>query len=75
MKKTFLTFVLADVLTALSAQSIDFNFANRSDAEVSEPDYVPWAVEQKASESKTLDNGLTVTVSAATTSPTSSMTT
>ena len=65
MKKTFLTFVLADVLAALSAQSIDFNFANRSDAEVSEPDYVPWAVEQKASESKTLDNGLTVTVSAA----------
>jgi len=46
------------------AQNIDFNMTNRQDAEVSEPDYIGWAVNQVQSESKTLDNGLTLTVAA-----------
>ena len=65
MKKTIMSLAwLMGAICMVSAQSIDFNFANRSDADVSEPDYIPWAVEQVASESKTLDNGLTVTVKA-----------
>ena len=48
----------------LSAQSIDFNMTNRHDNEVNEPGYVGWAIDQVASQSKTLDNGLTVTVAA-----------
>ena len=46
------------------AQNIDFNMTNRQDAEVNEPDYIGWAVNQGASESKTLENGLTITVAA-----------
>ncbi len=65
MRKVFVSLGFLFVANAAWSQSIDFNFANRSDAEVNEPDYVSWAVEQKASESKTLDNGLTVTVAAA----------
>ena len=48
-----------------AAQNIDFNMTNRQDAEVNEPDYIGWAVNQVPSESKTLDNGVTVTVAAA----------
>ncbi len=49
----------------MTAQNIDFNMTNRQDAEVNEPDYISWPVNQVQSESKTLDNGLTVTVAAA----------
>ena len=52
-------------LTRPVAQNIDFNMTNRQDAEVNEPDYIGWAVNQGASESKTLENGLTITVAAA----------
>ena len=48
-----------------AAQNIDFNMTNRQDVEVNEPDYIGWAVNQVPSESKTLDNGVTVTVAAA----------
>ena len=48
----------------VTAQNIDFNMTNRQDAEVNEPDYISWPVNQVQSESKTLDNGLTVTVAA-----------
>ncbi|MCR5394450.1 MAG: hypothetical protein K6E86_03565 [Bacteroidales bacterium] len=64
MKKTIFTVLAAVGAMTASAQSIDFNFANRSEAEVNEPDYVPWAVNQVASEADTLDNGLVVIVSA-----------
>lgn len=47
------------------AQSIDFNMTGRSDEEVNEPDYTPWAVSMGASEKKTLDGGVTLTVAAA----------
>ena len=46
------------------AQNIDFNMTGRKDAEVNEPDYTGWAVNQGASESKTFDNGLTITIAA-----------
>jgi hypothetical protein len=52
------------MLVPAMAQNIDFNMTNRQDAEVNEPDYISWPVNQVKSESKTLDNGLTVTVAA-----------
>ena len=68
MKKNKLrkTAILALLLSAMSgaAQNIDFNMTNRQDAEVNEPDYISWPVNQVQSESKALDNGLTVTVAA-----------
>lgn len=48
----------------LMAQKIDFNF-NKSEAEVHEPDYIAWQVNKSATDSKTLDNGVTITLSAA----------
>ena len=47
------------------AQSIDFNFSNAQDAMKCEPGYVSWTVPHAASDSKTLDNGLNVTIAAA----------
>ena len=47
-----------------TAQNIDFNMTGRQDAEVNEPDYIGWTVNQAPSESKTFDNGLNVTVAA-----------
>ena len=56
--------ILATTAMHAVAQNIDFNMTNRQDAEVNEPDYIGWAVNQGASESKTLENGLTITVAA-----------
>ena len=56
--------LLLTMLVPVTAQNIDFNMTNRQDAEVNEPDYTGWAVNQVQSEEKTLDNGLTVTVAA-----------
>ena len=56
--------LLAGVFTGATAQNIDFNMTNRQDAEVNEPDYIGWAVSKGLSDSKTLDNGLTLTVTA-----------
>ena len=56
--------ILATTALHAVAQNIDFNMTNRQDAEVNEPDYIGWAVNQGASESKTLENGLTITVAA-----------
>ena len=64
MKKLFTTSALLLSALLATAQSIDFNMTGRSEDEVNEPGYVAWAVNQVASESKTLDNGLTVTVAA-----------
>lgn len=50
---------------ALSAQNIDFDFPNRNTAEVTEPNYIAWPVNRVTTESKTLDNGVTITLSAA----------
>ena len=57
--------IMATTALHAVAQNIDFNMTNRQDAEVNEPDYIGWAVNQGASESKTLENGLTITVAAA----------
>ena len=57
--------ILATTALHAVAQNIDFNMTNRQDAEVNEPDYIGWAVNQGTSESKTLENGLTITVAAA----------
>jgi hypothetical protein len=48
----------------MTAQNIDFNMTNRQEAEVNEPDYIGWAVNQTASESKELSNGIMITVAA-----------
>ena len=47
------------------AQSIDFDFPGRSTEEVTEPNYVPWAVPRAETASKTLDNWLTLTLTGA----------
>ena len=65
MKKLFAMTMLLGCTIGTTAQNIDFNMTNRQDAEVNEPDYIGWAVNQVKSESKTLDNGLTLTVAAA----------
>ena len=65
MKKLFVMTMLLGCTIGTTAQNIDFNMTNRQDAEVNEPDYIGWAVNQVKSESKTLDNGLTLTVAAA----------
>jgi len=50
--------------SSMLAQSIDFNMTGRSEEEVNEPNYVAWPVNMVASESKTFDNGVTVTLAA-----------
>ena len=64
MKKLLTTAMMLCCAGMAVAQNIDFNMTNRQDAEVNEPGYVGWAVDQVQSQSKTLDNGLTVTVAA-----------
>ena len=64
-KKLWCAFlILATTAMHAGAQNIDFNMTGRKDAEVNEPDYTGWAVNQGASESKTFDNGLTITIAA-----------
>ncbi|MCR5679357.1 MAG: hypothetical protein K6G08_03970 [Prevotella sp.] len=55
---------LALIPSTAPAQNIDFNMTGRQDAEVNEPDYTGWAVNQVQSESLTLGNGLNITVAA-----------
>lgn len=64
MKKIISTALLACCSLMVTAQKIDFNMANKQEAQVNEPDYIAWPVSQVASESKTLDNGMTITVAA-----------
>ena len=56
--------LMASAVLNASAQNIDLNMTGRQEAEVNEPDYIGWAVNQVPSESKTLSNGLVVTVAA-----------
>ncbi|MBR1401836.1 MAG: hypothetical protein IJ562_09720 [Prevotella sp.] len=66
MKRFFLSGLLfTTVVLTATAQNIDFDFPGRQTAEVTEPNYIPWPVPRIESESKTLDNGITITVSAA----------
>ena len=50
------------LLQGATAQNIDFDFPGRNTSEVTEPNYIPWAVGRVESESKTFDNGMTLTV-------------
>ncbi len=50
------------LLQGVTAQNIDFDFPGRNTSEVTEPNYIPWAVGRVESESKTFDNGMTLTV-------------
>ncbi|MCR4852101.1 MAG: hypothetical protein K5893_00740 [Prevotella sp.] len=63
MNKKTLTAVLLAVSTVSMAQDIDFDFPGRNTSEVTEPNYIPWPVARVESESKTLDNGMTITLS------------
>ena len=48
------------------AQSIDFNLPQAGqETLVEEPGYVSWNIPHAASDTKTLDNGLTITIAAA----------
>jgi len=65
MKKSFLLACAISGTLCASAQCIDFNMTGRQDAEVSEPDYIGWAVNQVASDTLAIDSyGLNVVVSA-----------
>ncbi|MBQ1667550.1 MAG: hypothetical protein II063_06195, partial [Prevotella sp.] len=64
MKKLLTTSVLAMLGITAMAQNIDFNMTNRSLEEVNEPNYIAWPVNTVQSESKTLDNGMKLTVTA-----------
>ena len=50
--------------TTMVAQNIDFDFPGRQSSEVTATDYIAWPVGRVASESKTLDNGITITIAA-----------
>lgn len=63
MKRKLLSSLFMVAAASLSAQNIDFDFPGRNTSEVTEPDYIPWPVNRVASESKTLDNGMKLTVS------------
>jgi len=62
----FATTVFLSVLViTTSAQKIDFDFPGRNTSEVTETNYTPWPVGRVASETKTLDDGLKITIAAA----------
>ncbi len=56
---------LLTIAAAMStqAQNIDFDFPGRSTSEVTEPNYISWPVPRVESETLTLDNGMSITVS------------
>ena len=63
MRKELLTAAFALWGLGTMAQNIDFDFPGRQSSEVTEPNYVAWPVGRVASESKTLEGGMTITVS------------
>ncbi|MDE6418628.1 MAG: hypothetical protein K2K49_05405 [Duncaniella sp.] len=64
MQKKFLYLALLTSMAA-SAQNIDFDFPGRNTSEVTEPNYIAWPVGRVATETKTLDGGVSITLSAA----------
>lgn len=64
MHRKFLYLTLLTSM-AVSAQNIDFDFPGRNTSEVTEPNYIAWPVGRVATETKTLDGGVTITLSAA----------
>ena len=65
MKKLLVTTVSVLAAMSLSAQRIDFSFSNAHEAQTHEPDYIEWKIPHEVSSSKTLDNGMEITVAAA----------
>lgn len=66
MKKELLTTaILLCSVGMMTAQRIDFSFSNAQEAQTHEPDYIEWKIPHNASSSKTLDNGMEITVAAA----------
>lgn len=63
MKELLFTALFLGAGLTMTAQRIDFDFPNRNTSEVTEPDYIPWPVNRCEKESKTFDNGMTITVS------------
>ena len=64
MKKLLLTTTTL-LCTAMGfAQSIDFNYDNAQDQFRCEPNFIPWNFPHQASDTKTLDNGITIKVEA-----------
>ena len=64
MKKVLTIAFMMCCAEMVMAQGIDFNFYNAQDAMTNEPGYFQWKVNHVASETKTLDNGLRVTIAA-----------
>ncbi len=62
MKKLLIQTYMLCCATVMMAQQIDFDFSGRQSSEVTEPNYVAWPVGRVASDSKTLEGGVTLTV-------------
>ncbi|MBQ6209128.1 MAG: hypothetical protein IJK42_05085 [Prevotella sp.] len=59
-----LSMVLVGFVMNVLAQNIDFDFPGRNTSEVTEPNYISWPVGRVATETKTLENGMKITISA-----------
>lgn len=55
---------IAGTAVSMNAQLIDFDFPGRPASEVNEPNYISWAVNRCETETKSFDNGVTITISA-----------
>ena len=65
MRKLFVTIVLFACALTATAQSIDLNKVNTGqETSVEEPGYVQWNIGTIPSDTKTLDNGLILTIAA-----------
>ena len=63
MKRHIILSALFAAAATAGAQNIDFDFPGRNTSEVTEPGYIAWPVGRTVSDTKELDNGITITVS------------
>ena len=62
MKKVLAIAFMLCTTGIVMAQRIDFDFSGRQSSEVTEPNYIAWPIGRVASDSKTLGNGITLTI-------------
>ena len=65
MRKILSFLVLLSFTLYVKAQNIDFDFPGRSSSEVTEPNYISWPVGRVESDTKTLAEGVKITLAAA----------
>jgi hypothetical protein len=62
MKKVLAIAFMLCTTGIVMAQRIDFDFSGRQSSEVTEPNYIAWPIGRVTSDSKTLGNGITLTI-------------